>query len=83
MSAFRPRPYDPDRKDSRTPAQKAATERNFRIFQLHGLHAQVRLLTGKRRERAQQLVDDELRAMGARTVTELAAERRRKWSIEQ
>lgn len=65
---FKPRPYDPDRKDTRTPAQKAAQMRNFRVFQLRGLHAQVRLLTGKRRERAMALVDQELKAMGALTM---------------
>ena len=64
---FKPRPYDPDRKDTRTPAQKAASNRNFRIFQLRGLHAQMFLLTGKRRDAAQKLVDQELVVMGAAT----------------
>ena len=72
---FKPRPYDPDRPDNRTPAQKAAAMRNFRVFQLRGLHAQVRLLTGKRRERAMALVDDELKAMGALGMAEHAASR--------
>ena len=36
MKRFQPRPYDPNRKDKRTPAQKAASNRNFRIFQLRG-----------------------------------------------
>lgn len=75
---FKPRPYDPDRKDGRTPAQRAATMRNFRVFQLRGLHAQVCLLTGPRRELAQQLVDQELVAMGAMTMADQAADRIRK-----
>ena len=62
---FKPRPYDPDRVVNQTPAQEAATKRNFRIFQLRGLHAQMYLLTGPRRAMAQELVDLELVAMGA------------------
>jgi hypothetical protein len=67
---FKPRPYDPDREDKRTPAQKDAAIRNFRIFKLHGLHSQMRMLTGPRRDLALALVDQELLAMGARTVDE-------------
>jgi len=78
---FKTRPYDPDREDKRSPAQKAASNRNFRIFQLRGLHAQVRLLTGKRREQAMKLVDQELAAMGAKTESERDAERRKKWGF--
>lgn len=72
---FKPRPYDPNWKDNRTQAQKASAMRNFRIFQLRGLHAQVGLLTGKRREAARRLVDQELRAMGAETEAARAAAR--------
>lgn len=72
---FRTRPYDPTRPDTRTPAQKAAAIRNFRVFQLRGLHAQVGLLTGKRRERARTLVDQELKAMGALTMADHATAR--------
>lgn len=75
---FRPRPYDPDRPVRQTLAQQAATIRNFRIFQLRGLHAQVGLLTGKRRDRAKALVDQELKSMGALSMAEHAAERIRK-----
>ena len=67
---FKPRPYDPDRVSKQTPAQQAATERNFRVFRLHGLHSQMFLLTGPRRELAQLLVDQELIAMGAQTTAE-------------
>lgn len=81
MSMFKPRPYDPDRKDNRTPAQKAASERNFRIFQLRGLSTQVRLLTGKRREKAMRLVDEELAAMGAKTEQQRRDERRAKFGF--
>jgi len=75
---FRGRPHNPDGWDKLTPAQRAASQRNFRIFQLRGLHAQVRLLTGKRRDRAMALVDQELVAMGALPMAEHAAERARK-----
>lgn len=64
---FKPRPYDPSRKDGRSQAAKEASDRNFRIFKLRGLYAQVGLLTGKRRERARKIVDEELKAMGAET----------------
>lgn len=63
---FKSRPYDPDRKDTRSQSQKRASERNFRIFRLRGLYSQMFLLTGKRRERAMKLVDQELIAMGAK-----------------
>ncbi len=75
---FRGRPHSPDGWDKLTPAQKVASQRNFRIFQLRGLQAQVRLLTGKRRERAMALVDQELVAMGALNMADHAAERDRK-----
>ena len=80
---FKPRPYDPERPDKRTPAQIAANQRNFRIFQLRGLHAQMRLLTGKRRDQAWKLVDQELAAMGAETETKRIADRRAKYSNER
>lgn len=64
---FKWRPYDPDRPNTRTPAQNAATDRNFHIFRLRGLYTQMSLLTGKRREAGQRLVDHELAAMGAAT----------------
>lgn len=67
---FKPRPYDPDRASKQTSAQRAATIRNFNIFKLHGLHAQMGMLTGPRRELARMLVDQELQAMGADTVLE-------------
>lgn len=62
---FKSRPYDPDRPSKQTPAQQAATMRNFGIFKLRGLHAQMGMLTGPRRELAQMLVDQELIARGA------------------
>lgn len=72
---FKPRPYDPERKNKQTPAHAAATERNFRIFRLHGLHAQMNLMTGPRRELARLLVDQELIAMGAATTQEVREDR--------
>lgn len=67
---FKPRPYDPDRVSKQTPAQQAAAIRNFNVFKLHGLHAQMGMLTGPRRDLARTLVDQELQAMGADTVLE-------------
>lgn len=67
---FKPRPYDPERRSKQTPAQQAATERNFRLFRLHGLHSQMFLLTGPRRDLARMLVDQELTALGAMTTEE-------------
>lgn len=67
---FRPRPYDPSREDKRTPAQKASTDRNFRIFRLRGLYTFAFLFSGKRREQMRKPVDAELKAMGAETQTE-------------
>lgn len=78
---FKPRPYDPDRADNRSPAQKAAGERNFRIFMLRGLHAQMRLLTGRRRELARKLVDEELAALGAETQARRLEHRRAKYGF--
>jgi hypothetical protein len=69
VKQFRIRPYDPHRKDTRTPAQKAANTRNFRIFQLRGLASFRYLLTGKRRDALLRLVDQELRAIGAEPET--------------
>lgn len=62
---FRPRPYDPDRVDRRTPAQKAAHQRNWMIWRLRGLYWQMHLLTGERRARAIEQLDAELSALGA------------------
>ncbi len=78
MRRFRPRPYDPNRKDTRTPAQKAAQQRNFRIFQLRGLASFRFLLTGERRDALLRLVDQELRAIGA----EPESVRAEKWKHE-
>lgn len=80
---FKPRPYDPDRPDNRSPAQKVASNRNFRIFKLRGLYAQMHLLTCKRRDQARKLVDQELAAMGAKTETQNIADRRAKYSNER
>jgi hypothetical protein len=76
---FKPRPYDPDRRDYRTAAQKAACERNFRIFKLRGHYAQSYLLTGWRRKVVHFLIDLELRRLGAESETKRAAARRAEW----
>lgn len=67
---FKPQPYDPERSTKQTPKQEAATRRNFRIFRLHGLHAQLGLLSGPRRELARMLIDQELIALSALTTGE-------------
>lgn len=79
---FKPRPYDPDRWRSRTPAQQKAIMRNFHILRLRGFYAQTLLLTGKRRERAQRIIDQELQAMGAEPETLRQARRRREYEAE-
>ena len=42
-----------------------ARERNWRIRRLRGIYAQVSMLTGLRREAAQQAIDEELALLGA------------------
>ena len=64
-----------------SPAQKAATYRNFRIFRLRGLHAQAGLLTGWRLKAMRWLIDRELSAMGAETEAKRAAARCAKWGF--
>lgn len=64
MARFRVKPVGEPRR-AQTPAQKAASERAFRIFQLRGLWCQAYLLTGERREQAQAAVDAELALLGA------------------
>ena len=79
---FKPRPYDPARWRKRTPAQQKAIQRNFLIFRLRGFYAQTFMLTGKRRERAQRIIDQELQAMGAEPETVRQARRRREYEAE-
>lgn len=75
------RPYEPGMEYSPgTAAQKAARERNFRIFRLRGLHAQVGLLTGWRLKAARWIIDRELNGLGADAETKRQADRRAKWS---
>lgn len=80
---FRPRPYDPDREDRRTPAQKAAQQRNWKIWRLRGLYWNAHLLTEERRARALEQIDAELIALGAEPqsdrVAREAEERRAKF----
>ena len=66
---FKARPYDPNREDNRTAAQKAAGNRNWRIFKLRGLYHQMWLLTEERRAAAQAAADAELVALGAEPET--------------
>lgn len=64
---FRIRPYDRSRKRAeRTPAQEAATQRNFRIFRLRSLWALAYVVSDKgRRGGIQALIDAELVSLGA------------------
>jgi len=64
MTRFRIKPVSEPRR-KRTPAQQAAGDRAFRIFQLRGLWCQAYLLTGERRAQAQAAVDAELALLGA------------------
>lgn len=75
---FRPRPYDPDRKDKRTDAQKAASRRNFGIFQLRGLWALAGMLREPYRSTVRVLIDADLIARGAAGESERQAEHRNK-----
>lgn len=80
MARFRVKPYGEPRRPQ-SPAQKAATERAFRIFRLRGLWCQAYLLTGERREQAQAAVDAELALLGAATQAEHAEAVRASFSI--
>lgn len=74
MARFRVKPHSEPRRPQ-SPAQKAATERAFRIFRLRGLWCQTYLLTGERRTLAQQVIDAELALLGAEPhATRMAAE---------
>lgn len=73
--SFHIRPYDPNRVSKpRSDAQKAATERNFRIGRLRGLWYLNGLLSPARREAVEAIIDAELRDLGA----EPEGERRRR-----
>ncbi len=75
---FQPRPWDPDREDNRTEKQKAATERNFRVFRMRSLWALVYILPEPTRSTVQNLIDFELRQIGALPQREHESEQRRK-----
>lgn len=62
---FQPRPYDPDRADKQTDAQKAATNRNFGIFKLRGLWSQAGMLAEPYRTGVRAPIDADLIARGA------------------
>lgn len=74
------RPYTDHREASGTAKQNATRDRNWRIFKLRGLYAQVSMLTGERKTVARALVDQELALLGAETETKRDADRRAKWS---
>lgn len=62
---FRPRKYDPDRPARHTPAQQAATMRNFGIFKLRGLWVSCCMLSEPNRSFARAAIDAELVKRGA------------------
>nr|WP_047169713.1 hypothetical protein [Sphingomonas sp. Y57] len=75
---FKPRPYDPDREDTRSDAQRAATDRNFMIFKLRGLWSQAGMLMEPTRTAVRALIDVDLRERGALPQAEHEREERRK-----
>jgi hypothetical protein len=83
MKRFQPRPYDPNREDTRSKAQKAAGERNFRIFKLRGLYYHALNLTGQRRGQMQRLVDAELKAIGAEPEGQRRETRLKRYETEK
>jgi hypothetical protein len=62
---FKPRPYDPNREDKQTPAQRSATARNFAIFRLRGLWQQASMLSEPHRTTARIAIDLDLIGRGA------------------
>ena len=81
---FRPRRVDPGQpwpKDKRTDAQKAASQRNFGIFQLRGLWALAGMLREPWRHLVRDLIDEDIRARGAEP--ELVRSARRQREIEE
>lgn len=73
---FKRRPYDPKRADKRSPAQRAANDRSFQIFQLRGLWSLSGRVTEPRRSLIRQLIDEDIRALGAEPEGERQRERR-------
>ena len=67
-----PRFYDPARPAGKSPTEKqrAARDRNWRIFKIRGLYYQSMLLTGAHRIAALAAVDGQLRELGAEPETE-------------
>ena len=75
---FKPPPYDPDRPNKQTDAQKAATQRNFGIFGLRGLHANCGMLREPYRSTVRALIDADLVSRGAESETARQNQRRAK-----
>jgi hypothetical protein len=63
MKRFQPKPYDAPRA-KRTPAQDAATRRNFQIFKLRGLWSACGLLAEPYRTTARRAIDEDLFSRG-------------------
>lgn len=68
--------------NARSEAQQAATQRNWGIRQLRMLHAQARMLTGGRCQRAWMIIDEELAVRGAETEAARTVRRRAEWEKE-
>lgn len=79
---FKRRPYDPARIDKRTPAQRAANDRSFQIFQLRGLWTLCHRVSEPRRSLIQQLIDEDIRALGAEPEGDRQRERRIQFETE-
>ncbi len=74
------RPTDPNRpRRIMTEAQRAANDRNFRIFRIRGLHTLAFILSADRRQAVQTIIDDELRALGVEGQTARVEAGRARW----
>lgn len=71
--------YTPGKPDKRSPAQKAAHTRSFQIFQLRGLWNLCHRVSEPRRSLIQQLIDEDIRALGAEPEADRQKERRIQW----
>jgi len=84
---FHIKPYDPNKvRKPRSAAQQAATARAFTIARLRGLWYLVTVLSPSRRATVQEIIDGELRDLGAepqskRRLREIR-ERDAQWAAE-
>lgn len=65
-----------------TDKQRAARDRNWRIFQLRGLYYNWRGLDPDLNDQLKQLVDEQLARLGAESETDRYLNRRLEWEKE-